>query len=108
MKTNNPIFETLKRAGEIDKIVHEPARLMILSILFVIESADFVFLNRQTGLTRGNLSTHMKKLEDAGYVLVKKEFLEKKPVTLYSITNAGEEALQTYRDLMQSLLDELK
>ena len=107
MKANNPIFETLLKAGEIDKTVHEPARLLILSILYVIDSVDFVFLNKQTGLTRGNLSTHMKKLEEAGYVLVEKEFVEKKPVTLYSITDEGGEALRTYRDLMQALLNEL-
>ena len=107
MKANNPIFKTLLKAGEIDKTVHEPARLLILSILYVIDCVDFVFLIRQTGMTRGNLSTHMKKLEEAGFVLVEKEFVEKKPVTLYSITEDGSEALRTYRDLMQSLLNEL-
>lgn len=108
MKQNNPIFETLLTAAKIDKIVHEPARLLILSILFVIESADFVFLNQQTELTRGNLSTHIRKLEDAGYVLVKKEFVEKKPMTVYSITKEGSQALGDYRDLMKKFLNELE
>jgi DNA-binding transcriptional ArsR family regulator len=71
----------------IDRIIHEPARLIILAYLFVVESADFLFLMRQTGLTRGNLSSHMSKLEAAGYVEVKKEFVDKIPHTLLSLTD---------------------
>ena len=60
--------ESFQPLAGIDKIIHEPARLMLMAYLYVIESADFLFLERQTGLTRGNLSSHMAKLEDAGYV----------------------------------------
>ena len=67
----------------IDKIIHEPARLMLMAYLYVIESADFLFLERQTGLTRGNLSSHISKLERAGYVEVQKEFVNKIPPIIY-------------------------
>ena len=59
---------------EIDKLIHEPARLQIMTQLYVVEEADFLFLMRKTGLTWGNLSSHMSKLETAGYIEVKKEF----------------------------------
>ncbi|MFX1571801.1 MAG: winged helix-turn-helix domain-containing protein [Promethearchaeota archaeon] len=81
----------------IDKVIHELVRLLIVSILFVVESADFLFLKNQTGLTWGNLSSHITKLEDAGYVNVKKEFVKKKTRTLLSLTDAGKEAFRQYK-----------
>jgi DNA-binding MarR family transcriptional regulator len=91
----------------IDRLVHEPARLMILTILYVIESADFLYLMRQTGLTRGNLSSHLSKLEAAGYVDVKKEFVDKIPRTLLRLTDTGRQAFQTYRQDMIQVLEDL-
>jgi len=73
--------------SDIDQMIHAPARLMMLSYLYVVESADYVFLMRQTGLTWGNLSTHLTKLEEAGYVEIEKEFRGKKPHTTVSLTN---------------------
>ena len=108
MDKKNPLFDTLLIAGEIDKVVHEPARLMLLSILYVIDSADFVFLLNQTGLTRGNFSTHMSKLEEAKYIQVDKEFVEKRPETALSITTEGRAALETYREQMKTILAELE
>lgn len=108
MATRNPIFAVLLSAVDIDKTVHEPARLMILSILYVIDRADFVFLHKQSGLTRGNFSTHMSRLEEEKYVEVKKEFVDKKPTTIYSITAAGRTALETYREQMTKILAELE
>ena len=64
--------------ADIDRLVHEPARLAILSLLYVVESSDFIFLMNQTGLSWGNLSAHMAKLEDAGYLQVEKVFKEKR------------------------------
>lgn len=93
--------------SDIDKLVHEPARLMILSYLSVINSADFTFLMKQTELTRGNLSSHISKLEDAGYVKVNKEFVDKIPRTLIRITTKGKKALNTYRDKMQHVIDSI-
>ncbi|UCC81295.1 MAG: transcriptional regulator [Candidatus Zixiibacteriota bacterium] len=78
-----------------------------MAYLFVVESADFLFLERQTGLTRGNLSSHLSKLEDAGYVEIKKEFVDKIPRTLLSLTVSGREAFKAYRDNMKHVLDEL-
>jgi DNA-binding MarR family transcriptional regulator len=92
--------------ADIDRLVHEPARLMLLTILYVVESADFLYLMRQTGLTRGNLSSHLSKLEVAGYIDVKKEFVDKIPRTLLRLTDQGREAFQRYRqDMLQVLKD---
>ncbi len=102
-KTN----EDLQPIADIDRIIHEPARLMITAYLYVVESADFLFLMRQTGLTRGNLSSHMSKLETAGYVAVKKEFVEKIPRTLLSLTDDGRKAFEAYRHSMKQVLDGL-
>ncbi|QRN84503.1 transcriptional regulator (plasmid) [Chloroflexota bacterium] len=104
MKNQSPLFDVLLMTAEIDKTVHEPARLMILSMLNVVDSADFTFLLHQTGLTRGNFSTHIRKLEEAAYVAVKKEFVDNKPLTTYSITEAGRQALSDYRKLMEKIL----
>jgi len=92
---------------EIDRVVHEPARFLILTYLYVVESADFLFLERQTKLTRGNLSSHLSKLEKAGYVEIKKEFIEKIPRTLLSLTKSGRIAFDQYRENMKQALDNL-
>jgi len=97
----------LQPIAEIDRLVHEPARLMILAVLYVVESADFLFLLRQTGLTRGNLSSHMTRLEEAGYIAVEKEFVDKIPRTLLRLTDKGREAFQTYRQGMLQLLEDV-
>jgi DNA-binding MarR family transcriptional regulator len=89
--------EGFRPIAGLDRIVHEPARLMILAVLSVVESADFLFVARQTGLTRGNLSAHMSKLEAAGYVEITKEFVEKIPRTLLRLTPKGREAFDDYR-----------
>ncbi len=93
--------------ADIDRVIHEPARLIILAYLYVIESADFLFLMRQTGLTGGNLSSHLSKLEAAGYVDIKKEFVAKIPRTLLRLTDKGREAFRVYRQSMKQVLDDL-
>jgi len=97
----------LQALTEIDRMIHEPARLLILAYLYLAEAADFIFLMRQTGLTKGNLSSHMNKLEEVGYIEVTKEFVDRKPRTLLRITNAGQAALQTYRHSMEQVLNNL-
>jgi DNA-binding HxlR family transcriptional regulator len=92
---------------EIDKLIHEPARLLIMSHLFVVESADFLFLMRQTDLTFGNLSSHLSKLEKAKYVSIKKEFVGKKPHTMLKLTKRGREAFLAYRRSMKRVFEEL-
>jgi DNA-binding MarR family transcriptional regulator len=98
------VFEGLR---DLDRLVHEPARLMILAYLFVTDSADFVFLARQTGLTLGNLSSHVSKLEEAGYVEVEKSFKGKRPHTLLRLTHEGRAAFARYRNRLTRVLDEL-
>ena len=91
----------------IDKIIHEPVRLSILAHLYVLDSADALFLKNQIGLTWGNFSTHLKRLEDAGYIQVQKEFVDRKPVTSYRLTEEGRNAFQQYRARMSGFLKEL-
>ena len=88
----------------IDRVVHEPARYLIMAHLAVVESADFVFLLYQTGLTKGNLSSHLQKLEQAGYISIDKKFVERIPRTLLSLTPAGHQALADYREQMKRML----
>ena len=81
---------------EIDKIIHEPARLRVMMILAGLEQADFTFLATTLGLTRGNLSRHIEKLESVGYVKVTKSFKGKVPNTSYQLTQEGSKALAQY------------
>lgn len=90
--------------AEIDQVIHEPARLNIMAQLYVLESADFLFLMRQTGLTFGNLSSHLSKLEAVGYVNVKKEFVDKKPHTMLHLTEKGRGAFRKYAHRMKQVL----
>lgn len=95
--------EELPSVRDIDKMIHEPARLLLMANLYVVESADFLFLMRQTGMTFGNLSSHMSRLEAAGYIDVEKEFVGKKPNTKLSLTRSGREAFEGYRQSMRQL-----
>ena len=97
----------LQPIADIDRTLHAPARLMILAILNVVETADFTFLLKQTGLTRGNLGTHLMKLEEDGYISVRKVFVERKPRTLFRLTADGRSAIQTYRKNMRHVIDGL-
>lgn len=102
-KTSNDI----QPLTAVDKVIHEPARLNIMAHLYVIESADFLFMMRQTGLTFGNLSAHMSKLEAEGYIKIKKEFVGKKPHTLLFLTDKGRAAFEEYQKNMRQFFDEL-
>ncbi|MDJ0835681.1 MAG: transcriptional regulator [Acidobacteriota bacterium] len=97
----------LETLSNLDRIVHEPARLMILALLYVVEEADFTFILRQSGLTWGNLSSHLTKLETRGYVQVTKRFVAKKPNTVLRLTEAGRTAFQDYRRSMTEILEQL-
>jgi len=104
----DPANEDLQPLVEIEKIIHEPARLMILATLHHVESADFLFVERQTGLTRGNLSSHMSKLEEAGYIEVQKKFVDRIPRTILKITDDGRSALLSYLDHMEQVIRNVK
>jgi len=97
--------DDLRRVTELDRLIHEPARLLIVTILSTVESADFLFLQRETELTKGNLSAHLRKLEDAGYVKIQKTFKGKLPLTVCKLTAAGAKAVTEYRQQLQSFMD---
>ncbi len=88
----------------IDRLIHEPARLALVGALAVVRDADFVYLIRETGLTKGNLASHTDKLEQAGYIEIEKTFVDKTPRTLYRLTRKGKAALRKYRRTMLDLL----
>jgi DNA-binding transcriptional ArsR family regulator len=85
----------------LDRVIHEPARLVILTVLAEAEEVEFKFLEQITRLTRGNLSSHLAKLEVAGYLQVKKWFRGKIPATSLRITKIGRKALGDYRSQVQ-------
>jgi len=99
---SNPSDE-LPDVKSIDRLIHEPVRLLIMANLYVVDTADFLYLMNQLNLTFGNLSSHMSKLEEAGYINVVKEFQDKKPVTKLSLTDLGREAFEDYRQRMKHL-----
>lgn len=90
----------------VDRLIHEPARAGIVAILSNLESADFLYLQRETELTKGNLSAHLAKLEEGGYVKIEKTFRGKIPLTLCSLTEAGRSAFEAYRRQLKEFIDE--
>ena len=106
-KDKNNIRDEIYTPDSIDKLIHEPARLSIMTRLYVVESADFLFMMSQTGLTFGNLSAHMSKLEEAGYIDIIKEFVGKKPHTMLKLTEKGRQAFDEYRKKMKQFFNEL-
>ena len=93
--------------SNIDPVIHAPARLKLVTQLYVVEAADATFLVNATGLTWGNLATHLRKLEEHGYAAIHKEFRGRKPHTTISLTERGRTAFQTYRTTMQAALNDL-
>ena len=97
--------DSLPEIMNIDRLVHSPARLSILAYLSVVEEGDAVYLLNQTGLTWGNLSANVTRLQEAGYIEVVKEFKDKKPHTLLKLTDRGRRAFHDYQNKMKELLD---
>ena len=95
-----------RRILDVDRLIHEPARLLIVAILEAVESADFLYLQRETGLTRGNLSSHLAKLEEAGYVRIEKTYQGKTPLTICHLLALGRQAFQQYRQQMRGVVDD--
>ncbi|MBI4928362.1 MAG: transcriptional regulator [Anaerolineae bacterium] len=98
--------EALRQAAGFDRLIHEPSRLVIVTILSTVEKADFLFLLTNTGLTKGNLSTHLTRLEEAGYVAIEKTFRGKVPQTLVSLTGAGRAAFEAYRKSLKNFVNQ--
>jgi len=90
--------------GEIDRLIHEPARLVIVTILNAVETADFLYLQRETGLTKGNLSAHLTKLQDGGYITIEKTYKGRIPLTICRLTDQGREAFRRYRQYWQTFV----
>lgn len=95
----------LRQLLDLDRVIHEPARLIIVTILAAAESADFLYLQRETNLTRGNLSAHLTKLEQAGYITIEKTYRGKIPLTLCRLTEAGRKALAQHRLLLKGYME---
>lgn len=89
----------------VDRIIHEPARLAIMARLYVLEEADWLFLHKETGLSFGNLTSHLSRLESRGYVSIEKTFIDRKPHTVVRMTDEGRAAFERYREQMRGLLD---
>lgn len=96
--------DKIQNLAGIDRIVHEPARLMIVALLAAVEEADFQYLHQTTGLTKGNLSVHLSKLEEAGYVEIEKTFRGKYPLTLCRLTQRGSEVFRNYKKVIRAAL----
>jgi DNA-binding MarR family transcriptional regulator len=95
----------LRAMVDVDRLIHEPSRGVILAILYVVESADFLYLQRETGLTKGNLSVHLSKLEGAGYISIEKTYRGKVPLTLCHLTDKGREAFESYRKQLKGFVE---
>lgn len=102
--SKRPPTSALEDVLAVNKTVHEPARLVLLAILNAVANAEFAYLLEQTGLTQGNLSAHLAKLETAGLVDVSKEFAGKRPRTTLSITSAGRAELKMHGRRMARFL----
>ena len=93
-----------REIAQLDRLIHEPARLTIMLILYGVSEADFLYLQREGGFTQGNLSGHLAKLEEAGYVEIEKKFKGKVPLTVCRLTGLGKAALSAYSQRIVALL----
>jgi len=107
MSSRRTATEELHPLAGIDRLIHAPARLMVMTYLYVVSSAEFISLMRLTGLTWGNLSSHLSKLEEAHYIEISKEFRGKKPHTVIEMTAKGRIAFRSYKRHLQQVLGEL-
>lgn len=96
--------DRIRNLADLDRLIHEPGRLAIVSLLSVVEEADFLYLMNETGLTKGNLSSHLSKLETGGYVKIEKTYRGKIPMTICSLTQAGHVAFKRYRSALKASL----
>ena len=97
----NPQIRTI---AELDRVIHEPGRLMVVALLFAVERSDFLYLLHETGMNKGTLSSHLSKLEEAGYIEVSKTYRGKVPQTLLRLTTSGRKAFDQYRRKLREAL----
>ncbi len=96
--------EKVQALLDIDRTIHEPGRLVIMALLSAVEWADFVYLLNETQLTRGNLATHLAKLEQAGYIETQKGYRGRVPQTICRLTPSGRTAFDRYRKILKATL----
>lgn len=96
--------EQIRAIAELDRVIHEPGRLAIVALLAAVEECDFLYLMQETELSKGNLSSHLAKLEEAGYVEIEKTYRGKVPRTLLRLTAAGRKAFEGYRSALNAAL----
>jgi len=94
----------LRKIADIDRVIHEPGRLMIVALLSAVAQADFLYLQHETGMNKGTLSSHISRLEETGYVAVLKTYRGKVPQTLLSLTATGRRAFEQYRRKLREAL----
>lgn len=99
--------DEIKELAQIDRLIHEPARLAIMAVLSACQSADFQYLLNATGLTKGNLSAQLSKLEGGGYVAIRKGFKGKYPHTDCTLTKEGRRMFKTYLEQYEALVQQL-
>jgi DNA-binding MarR family transcriptional regulator len=94
----------IQSIAELDRVIHEPGRLMLVALLFAVDRSDFLYLQHETGMNKGTLSSHLSRLEEAGYVEVEKTYRGKVPQTLLRLTAAGRKAFEQYRRQLKGAL----
>lgn len=92
----------IQAIADLDRVIHEPGRLMIVALLYAVESADFLYLQHETAMNKGTLSSHISRLEKEGYVKVEKTFRGKIPQTLLSLTRTGRNSFEMYRKALRN------
>ncbi len=93
---------------QFNEVIHSRIRLAIMSVLATVEEAEFTFIRDRVKTTDGNLSIHLRKLENAGYVSMKKGFVGRKPVTTYKLTAKGRRAFEIYLERIENLIEKVK
>lgn len=103
----NPGPDSDKPHERLDKLIHEPARLLIMTSLYIVKKADYTYLVRQVGMSMAGISMHLKKLEEAGWVEIEKTFKGKKPYTMVSLNETGRAAFREYRQALEQVFEDL-
>jgi DNA-binding HxlR family transcriptional regulator len=96
--------QQVRTLADLDRVIHEPGRLLIVTLLFAVDRTDFLYLLHETGMNKGTLSSHLSRLEEAGYVDVEKAYRGKVPQTLLSLTGTGRRAFEVYRRKLKNAL----
>jgi DNA-binding MarR family transcriptional regulator len=94
----------IQSIADLDRVIHEPGRLMLVALLFAVDRSDFLYLQHETGMNKGTLSSHLSRLEEAGYVEVEKTYRGKVPQTLLGLTATGRKAFEQYRRTLKGAL----